>query len=323
MQDHQIEQVEKGWRCPICLEEWKREPTGYARMYCPGIPYYKKWELIPDHLKTKTQLRGMRLRPIGAVRAKVRGRDGYYDLYDQNETKPMRQASEKQKAALAAGRELAGTTICPVCKERVDSRMIAKHGICWACDDRMRQEELESIITEARNGAVKWAGEMLQSGGLILDTETTGLDAPEIVQIAVIDLTGQPLLNTLVRPTVPIPADATAIHHITDYMVKDAPSWPEVFQRLAAITEGRTVITYNADFDYDAVSHTCRVTCVDFAKPTKKWECAMRAYARWYGEYSDYFGDFKWQRLWGGDHSALGDCLATLERIRMMAKVES
>jgi DNA polymerase-3 subunit epsilon len=55
------------------------------------------------------------------------------------------------------------------------------------------------------------------------------------------------------------------------------------------------------------------------AWPFESIHCAMQRYAEWYGEWNDYFGSFRWQRLEGGDHSALGDCRATLELIRKMA----
>jgi DNA polymerase-3 subunit epsilon len=42
---------------------------------------------------------------------------------------------------------------------------------------------------------------------LILDSETTGFDNAEIVEIAVINPLGEALLNTLVRPAISIPAE--------------------------------------------------------------------------------------------------------------------
>jgi DNA polymerase-3 subunit epsilon len=52
-----------------------------------------------------------------------------------------------------------------------------------------------------------------------------------------------------------------------------------------------------------------------------RWECAtLRVkHAEWVGEWNDYRGSFRWQKLQGGDHSALGDCVATLETIKKMA----
>jgi DNA polymerase-3 subunit epsilon len=45
----------------------------------------------------------------------------------------------------------------------------------------------------------------------------------------------------------------------------------------------------------------------------------MLQYARFIGEWNSYYNSYKWQKLDGGDHTALGDCLATLEVIRVMA----
>jgi hypothetical protein len=44
----------------------------------------------------------------------------------------------------------------------------------------------------------------------------------------------------------------------------------------------------------------------------------MDWYAGYYGEWSDYHGRYKWQKLNGG-HSALSDCLAALDLLRDMA----
>jgi hypothetical protein len=49
-----------------------------------------------------------------------------------------------------------------------------------------------------------------------------------------------------------------------------------------------------------------------------EFNCAMEQYAAWCGDYSEYHGNFRWQRLNGG-HRALGDCRATLDLIRGMA----
>ena len=55
----------------------------------------------------------------------------------------------------------------------------------------------------------------------ILDTETTGLDnQAEIVEISIIAQQGQVVLDTLVKPLRPIPADATVS---LGYGAKDMP----------------------------------------------------------------------------------------------------
>jgi hypothetical protein len=46
----------------------------------------------------------------------------------------------------------------------------------------------------------------------------------------------------------------------------------------------------------------------------------MDWYSQFIGDWNDYYGSYCWQKLPGGDHSALGDCIATLEIIKLMAR---
>ncbi|MBE3864750.1 3'-5' exonuclease, partial [Vibrio parahaemolyticus] len=87
---------------------------------------------------------------------------------------------------------------------------------------------------------------------IILDTETTGLDSQaEIVEFtAICAHTGKVIVNELVKPTCSIPAEATAIHGITDEDVKDAPDFHLVFSNhFLPLLNGRPIIIYNSDFD--------------------------------------------------------------------------
>ena len=63
---------------------------------------------------------------------------------------------------------------------------------------------------------------------LIVDTETTGLRASDrACDIALVRFErGKQVaaVDSLINPLMPIPAEASAIHHITDDMVTDAPS---------------------------------------------------------------------------------------------------
>ena len=64
----------------------------------------------------------------------------------------------------------------------------------------------------------------------VIDIETTGIDpaADAIIEIASVDMVrGGGITNamdTLVRPGKPIPPGASAIHHIIDEDLKDAPA---------------------------------------------------------------------------------------------------
>ncbi|WP_271311646.1 3'-5' exonuclease [Yersinia intermedia] len=183
----------------------------------------------------------------------------------------------------------------------------------------------------ARYRARRW----LKSNCLILDTETTGLSGiAEIIEISIIDCTGKILLDTLVKPLKSIPAEATAIHGITNDMVANAPTWKDIHWQFMAITHTKTLVIYNIDFDIRLIMQTAAINNCGFAYLELNAECAMRNYAEYYGQRDEKRNKFKWQSLSnaakqqgvvidGTPHRALSDCKTTLGVIRAMAGVKS
>lgn len=153
---------------------------------------------------------------------------------------------------------------------------------------------------------------------IILDTETTGLYPCEIVQIAIIDLSGKTLLNTLVKPTRKIEARAAAIHGITENTVSNAPTFKDIYEQVKSVINKKTVLIYNADFDGSVLDLCCEV--YGLSKFEYSEFCVMYLYSEFVGEWNDYHQSNKWQKLPGGDHTALGDCLATLEVIKYIGQ---
>lgn len=165
---------------------------------------------------------------------------------------------------------------------------------------------------------------------VVLDTETTGLNEGEIVQIAIINPEGRVLLDTLVKPVRGIPAEAQRIHGIGLEMVKDAPRWNVVVPEIMKAITGHDVITYNATYDRRMFHQAGEALGLEKIawKEIAHWHCAMLAYAEFYGEWDSYHGNYRWQRLGiaardcmvevKDAHSALGDCLMTLGVIRYM-----
>ncbi|MGQ6643080.1 3'-5' exonuclease [Serratia sp. IR-2025] len=177
------------------------------------------------------------------------------------------------------------------------------------------------------------AQQWLRENCLILDTETTGLgEDAEIVEVTIIDTAGRVLLNTLVKPRSVIPAEATAIHGITNEMVRRAPTWPEVSLLMHRVICDETIAVYNASYDIRLFSQTDAIWGISpTLKPSdiRKFVCAMRTYAEFYGQKSER-GGYKWQKLTsaaeqqgviieGTPHRALSDCLTTLGVIKAMA----
>ncbi|MGM7876076.1 3'-5' exonuclease [Yersinia enterocolitica] len=183
----------------------------------------------------------------------------------------------------------------------------------------------------AKRRAKKW----LKDNCLILDTETTGLgNDAEIIEICIIDCTGKVLLNTLIRPRNPIPAEATAIHGITNEMVAAAPTWRDIHWQLMVLIHTRRLVIYNVDFDVRLILQTAGINGCGFGSLELNAECAMRNYAEYYGQWDQKRNKFKWQRLSnaaeqqgvvidGTPHRALADCKTTLGVIRTMAGVKS
>jgi DNA polymerase-3 subunit epsilon len=247
----------------------------------------------PEYLKTKKQLAEMGLAPVNAVGfIETQKYTLYlYDINNSNSVRPKKQASETQLKNLKKGR-------------------IERQKQVWY--------KYNGDFEEGRIEAVKTSQKLLsQSDWVILDTETTGLKNPQIVEIAVINHMGNPLINTLVKPTIRISQDAKRVHGISNYQVMDAPCFADIYDDLKSVIHDKIVIIYNADFDINVINNCCKI----YGLPQLKIKafCLMELYSQWYGEYSQYWGNYKWQPLPNAGHRALNDCLACLGILKEMA----
>lgn len=92
---------------------------------------------------------------------------------------------------------------------------------------------------------------------VVVDVETTGSSARRghrITEIAAVRLTADGVVReefgTLVNPERPIPPYITALTNITDEMVKDAPRFAEIAERVRELLAGRVLVAHNAAFDW-------------------------------------------------------------------------
>ncbi len=100
-------------------------------------------------------------------------------------------------------------------------------------------------------------------GVLFVDTETTGPDpaTAEVCEIGAVLVTyegdrqvegSERVFSRLVRPSEPIPPEASAVHHITNRMVESAPAVAEVSKELEVLASGADYFcAHNASFDLD------------------------------------------------------------------------
>jgi DNA polymerase III subunit epsilon len=140
--------------------------------------------------------------------------------------------------------------------------------------------------------AIDIARTVINKQPVYLDTETTGLNpSDEIVEISIVDHDGKILLESLVRPSQPIPPDATRIHGITNEETQAARTWPVIWPEVRSILFERVVVIYNQEFDLRmmAQSHARyrlpwkeRFTTFDllklYAEYRGEWDPRRRAY---------------------------------------------
>ena len=147
-----------------------------------------------------------------------------------------------------------------------------------------------------QNAAAR-ARTILQGSPLFFDTETTGLGSnAEIVEVGVVDTVGKTVLESLVRPRRRIPSDAIAVHGISNEMVRDAPTWGEVWPQVRQLFTGRRVGIFNADFDLRMMRQSHQQHGLSWEEMGGSAFCVMKMYARFYGELLGR-GNAKWQSL--------------------------
>ncbi|HEY9077498.1 MAG TPA: 3'-5' exonuclease [Anaerolineaceae bacterium] len=138
-------------------------------------------------------------------------------------------------------------------------------------------------LSPSRSQAIAYARQVLALNPVYLDTETTGLEkTDEIIEISIVDDEGKILFESLVKPGRPVPPEATQIHHITDDMVKTAPSWLVVWQSVRSILLGRTIAIYNAEYDLRLLQQTHARYRMPW-KETLNTVCLMKLFAQYQG----------------------------------------
>ncbi len=85
------------------------------------------------------------------------------------------------------------------------------------------------------------------------DTETTGIktDKDRIVEIAAFDPVQDRTFEMLINPGIPIPSEASAIHKITDEMVKNSPSFAEAGREFLSFCAGDVILIAHNNDNFD------------------------------------------------------------------------
>ncbi len=162
----------------------------------------------------------------------------------------------------------------------------------------------------------------------IIDVETTGgsPSIDRIIEIAVIVYDGEKILDqysSLVNPKRNIDKYVTQLTGITDKMVKNAPAFEEIQDKILALTEGNIFVAHNVKFDYGMIRSEYKRTGVDFVRKhidtvtlSQKVLPGFNSYSL--GSLCDSLGIIIENR-----HRALGDAEATVKLLEVILKQSS
>lgn len=169
---------------------------------------------------------------------------------------------------------------------------------------------------------------------IVIDTETTGTNnrLDEILQLSIIDYaTGAVLMDEYFKPANKRRwFEAQRVNGISPALVADKRGIADALPEIQAIFDQTSqVIGYNSSFDIGFL----QVAGVTIKAPVLD---VMPMFSPIYGEWNDYYGNYKWQKLtvaaayfhyqWPAHaHNSLPDCYATrfvyqkiLERDRLI-----
>ena len=95
----------------------------------------------------------------------------------------------------------------------------------------------------------------------VFDIETTGFDAKKmdkITEIAICKVKNRQIIDeytTFINPERNIPKEVQELTHITDELVKDAPTIEEVLPEILEFMNGCTLVAHNSDFDIGFIKY--------------------------------------------------------------------
>lgn len=110
---------------------------------------------------------------------------------------------------------------------------------------------------------------------IVLDTETTGMDPTDghrIIEIGAVELVNHipsgKTFQIYINPEREIPADAIAVHGITNEFVKDKPTFAECYSDFVEFITGARLVIHNAEFDMKFLNHHLQ----QVGHPTISWK---------------------------------------------------
>lgn len=161
-----------------------------------------------------------------------------------------------------------------------------------------------TVFTEAKIerdhlDAAALARKLILNHTLILDTETTGLGPrDQIIEICIMDTTGHVLIESLVKPTIAIPAEVSEIHGITDDQVCRAPYLTVLLPDVSDLLLQNPSAIYNAEFDLKMLNQSACAHGTEFPVVlANRLHCIMKLYSKFAGVWDPRKQDYRWWKL--------------------------
>lgn len=157
---------------------------------------------------------------------------------------------------------------------------------------------------------------------VVFDIESTGVNARQdrIVELAAIRVEPDGTETEkcwLLNPGVPIPPETTAIHGITDEIVRNCPSFAEKADEIAAFFEGCDISGFNCDrFDVPCLEEEFARVGRDFAAGNRRHVDVQRIFHRKEPRDLSAAVRFYCGRDHAGAHGAEADTRATLDVLK-------
>jgi DNA polymerase-3 subunit epsilon len=159
----------------------------------------------------------------------------------------------------------------------------------------------------------------------IIDVETTGgsPSIDRIIEIAIVVFDGENILqqySSLVNPNRPIDKYVTQLTGITDKMVKNAPTFEEIQDKVWEMTQDFIFVAHNVKFDYGLLRSEYKRLGIDFVRKQLDTVTLARKVLPGFNSYSlgslcDSLGIKIENR-----HRALGDAEATVRLLDLILK---
>lgn len=294
---------------------------------------------------TKTELKEMGLMPGDPpIAYSFQQHNGeIFFLYDVNRAKKFKLTKSEKLELKKYRQDLRKRKTCPICGkiqrfvDDVSYRYLTSGKHYYSCTKCFESKE-EQLMQERRNVKHDFTSYFIEKGidinvpinytekydTVYLDFETTGLssDHDEILQVSIIDDKERVLLYKLCKSLKNITWDeAMNINEITPADVAASEPFETYIEDISSIlSRAKTIVCYNCPLELGFLNKYG----VKYSENNSinKFQDCMLMFAEIYGEWSDYFGDYKWQKLTtaayyygynfeGQAHNSLADVFAT------------